>query len=90
VDQNTVFWIGGIVAVFVFLDILIVEIRRCVREGRRIARGLAGYAELPIFSLLASTPAELTRLEASLTEIAALLVRARAALAALGIGRART
>ena len=88
-DQNTVFWIGGIVAVFVFVDILIVEIRRCVREGRRIAQRIAGYADLPIVSLAAATPAELVRLEASLSEIASLLVRARAALGALGIGRAR-
>ena len=88
-DQNTVFWIGGIVAAFVFVDILIVEIRRCLREGQRIVRRIAGYADLPIVSLAAATPAELVRLEASLTEIAALLVRARAALAALGIGRTR-
>ena len=86
-DETTVFWIGGLVAAFVFLDILIVEIRRAFREARRIVDRVAGYADLPIVSLLASTPAELTRLDQSLAEITALLARARAALAVLGISR---
>jgi len=40
-DQTTVFWIAGAVAVFVFVDILIVEFRRAFREARRIAKRLA-------------------------------------------------
>ncbi len=48
-------WIGTIVAVLVFLDLLFVELRRVFREGKRIVRRLGGYTELPIFSLLAAS-----------------------------------
>jgi hypothetical protein len=41
-DQSTVFWIAGAVAAFVFIDVLIVEIRRSIREARRIVTRLAG------------------------------------------------
>ncbi len=53
-DQTTVFWIAGAVAAFVFIDVLIAEIRRSIREARRIAQRIAGYADLPIVSLAAS------------------------------------
>jgi len=87
VDENTVFWIGGAVAAFVFVDVLIVEIRRCLREARRIGSRLAAYVDLPVVTLASEAQRDLTRLLHALEEMAALLDRARIALAALGFGR---
>jgi hypothetical protein len=86
-DQTTVFWISGAVAVFVFVDVLIVELRRCIREGRRIAQRLGAYADLPIVSLAAAVPYDLERLAGALEKIAALLLRGKAALRVLGFVR---
>ena len=86
-DQTTVFWIAGAVAAFVFVDVLIVEVRRCIREARRIAQRLSGYADLPIVSLAAAVPYDIERLGRALDAIAPLLVRGKTALGTLGIGR---
>jgi hypothetical protein len=89
VDQTTVFWIAGAVAAFVFVDVLIVELRRCLREGRRIADRLVAYADLPIFSVVAGVPHEAERLVRAFESIAPLIVRGKTALVALGIARER-
>lgn len=86
-DETTVFWIGGAVAVFVFVDVLIVEMRRCVREARRIGSRVAAYADLPIVTVASEAQHDLTRLLRAFEAMAALLDRARVALAALGFGR---
>ena len=77
------FWIGAVVAVLVFLDLLFVELRRVLREGTRIARRLAGYADLPIFSLLAASGDDAERIGRAIEALTPLLERAQSALAVL-------
>jgi hypothetical protein len=83
VDPIVLIRIGAAILAIVFLDLLVVELRRIVREGRRLAERIAGYAELPLFSLIEATAFDVERLEASLSAIALLVPRARAALVAL-------
>lgn len=78
-----VVWVAVAVAVLVFLDVLVVELRRCARELGTIRRRIAAYRDLPIVSLAASAPADVSRAAAALAAIPPLLARAEAALAAL-------
>jgi hypothetical protein len=89
VDRSTVLWIAAIVAALVFLDLLIVEVRRIVRELRRIRRRVAAYGELPIVSLAATAPADVERLVIALDRIPPLAARAEAALIALRLVKPR-
>jgi hypothetical protein len=82
-DPTGVTWIALAVAVIVFLDLLFVELRRCVREAKRIATRLSAYAELPVFSLLATTEHDVSRLTAALETIPVLIERAQAAVAVI-------
>ena len=83
-------WVGAVIVVVVFLDALFVEIRRAVREGKRLMRRLQGYAELPLFALLATAAADAERLERAFDDLPALLDRARQAwTVVLTFGRVR-
>jgi hypothetical protein len=82
-DRSGMLWIGLIVAVLVFLDLLFVEVRRVVREGRRIVRRLAGYVELPLFTQLAASEGDLERIARSVDALVSLTERGQAALAVL-------
>lgn len=86
-DHETIAWIGAAIAVLVYLDLLSVEIRRVVREGKRVAARLGAYADLPIFSLLAAAERDVERIDAALPKIAAGLLKVKAALTALRRGR---
>jgi hypothetical protein len=82
-DRSGVMWIGAAVAALVFLDLLFVELRRCVREAKRIAARLQGYTELPIFSLIAAAEHDVERIAQASEEIPLLLERAALAIATL-------
>ena len=84
-EGSTIVWIAGIVLAFVFVDVLLVEIRRCMREGKRLARRIAAYADLPIIALLAAGSDDLMRIAAAVERVPELVVRAETALAALGL-----
>ena len=75
------------VAAFVFVDVLFVELRRCVGEVNRIARRVSAYGDLPIVSLAATATLDAARLAASVQRIGALLVAGEAALVDLKVLR---
>jgi hypothetical protein len=82
-DRSIVVWIGTIVVVLVFLDLLFVELRRVFREGKRLANRLAAYAELPIISRLATGERDVERILAAVGALAVLMERAQRAIAVL-------
>jgi hypothetical protein len=82
-DQSGVLWIGAIVAVLVFVDLLFVELRRVLREAKRILTRLEGYADLPIFALLAASERDVERIVAAIDAVAPLVERGQTAVAVL-------
>jgi hypothetical protein len=76
VDPTTIGWIGAGIAGLIFLDALFVELRRALREGKRLATRLAGYAELPIFAQVATMEGDADRLVRALDALAPLMERA--------------
>ena len=82
-DRSGLMWIGVAVAALVFLDVLFVELRRCAREAKRIGARLQGYAELPIFSLIAVAEHDVDRIAQASEDIPRLLERAAVAIATL-------
>ena len=76
-------WVGLIVAVLIFLDLLFNELRKMAREGGRIAKRLSGYGELPIVSLLASGGNDIERISRASEELTLLYVRGQIAIATL-------
>jgi hypothetical protein len=78
-DRSGVLWIGVAVAVIVFLDLLFVEVRRSVREAKRLVSRLGAYGDLPLFSLLAASEHDMARLMAALDTLPVLLERAQRA-----------
>jgi hypothetical protein len=82
-DPSGLVWIGSIVAVLIFLDLLFVELRRIFREGKRLAVRLAAYAELPILDLIAASENDLERIARAIDALASLLARTNAALESL-------
>jgi len=82
-DQPGVVWVGAVVAVLVFLDLLFVELRRVFREAKRIVTRLQAYAELPIFSLLAASEHDLERITGAIDAVTPLVERGQAAVAVL-------
>lgn len=86
-DPSTVLGIAAVVAAFVFVDILFVELRRCVRELNRIARRVSAYGELPIVSLAATATLDAARLGASVQRFGELLGAGEAALTELKVLR---
>jgi hypothetical protein len=80
-DRSGMLWIGLIVVVLIFLDLLFVEVRRIVREGKRIVTRLAGFGELPIFVQLAAGERDLERIVRAIDALTPLLERGQAAFA---------
>jgi hypothetical protein len=80
-DGSGIVWVGAIVAVLVFLDLLFVELRRAFREGKRIVRRLEAYGELPILSLVATSERDVERIVRAIDEVPPLIERARRAVA---------
>ncbi len=76
-------WIGTIVAVLVFLDLLFVELRRAFREAKRLMTRVEGYTELPIFAQLATTERDVDRIMRAVDAVAPLVERAQRALGVL-------
>jgi hypothetical protein len=79
-DGSSMVWVGAIVALLVFLDLLFVELRRAFREGKRIARRLAGYGELPVLSLLATSQHDVERIVRAIDAVPPLIERAERAI----------
>jgi hypothetical protein len=82
-DPSGLVWIGTIVAVLIFLDLLFVELRRIFREGKRLALRLAAYPELPILDLIASSEHDIERIVRAIDALASLFARMNAALESL-------
>jgi len=82
-DPSGLLWIGSIVAVLIFLDLLFVELRRMYREGKRLVVRLAAYAELPVFDLIAASERDIDRIVRATDALAMLLARTNAALESL-------
>ena len=82
-DRTAVAWVGVAVAALVFADLLFVEIRRIVRELKRIDKRLKGYSELPILSLAAAASSDVDRITAAADEVAVLIARGQLAIAQL-------
>jgi hypothetical protein len=82
-DQPGVLWIGVVVAVLVFLDLLFVELRRVYREAKRIFTRLEAYAELPILSLLAASEHDVERITGAIDAVTPLVERGQVAVAVL-------
>jgi hypothetical protein len=74
-DRSGIMWIGVAVVVLVFLDLLFVELRRGVREAKRIVLRLQGYTELPLFSLMENAGNDVERIASASDEIASLIER---------------
>jgi hypothetical protein len=89
-DASMVVKVAVAVAVLIFLDALFVELRSAAREAKRLVSRLGAYAELPIFSLLATSEHDGERLNVALEAIPPLLERAACALAVVrSLGRER-
>lgn len=86
-DPSTLVLIGIAVALFVYLDILFVELRRGYREASRLLARVAAYAELPVVAAAAKSTDDLSRLAAAVEAVPELAARAEAALATLGVRR---
>jgi hypothetical protein len=82
-DRSAVTWVGLAVVALVFLDLLFVEVRRIVREAKRIASRLHGYTELPVFSLMAAAGSDVERINSAADEIPLLIGRGQRAIAVL-------
>jgi len=83
VNQSAIGWIALAIAVFVYLDLLFVELRRMYREGKRIVTRVLAYAELPVVERLDRAADDAERLARALEAIDPLLDRGRAALAVI-------
>ncbi len=76
-------WIATAVAALVFLDLLFVELRRSLREAKRIVTRIDAYATLPIFSLCAASERDVARIVSAVDAVAPLVERGQAAFAVL-------
>ena len=82
-DRSGMLWIGAIVVVLVFLDLLFVELRRALREAKRIVKRLEGYGELPVLSMLATSEGDVERIVRAIDAAPPLIERAQRALGVL-------
>jgi hypothetical protein len=82
-NQSTIGLIALVVAVFVYLDLLFVELRRMGREGKRIVTRVMAYADLPVVGLAARAGDDVERLGRALEAVSPLLERGGAALATI-------
>ncbi len=87
-NPSAIGWIVLAIAVFVYLDLLFVEVRRIVREATRIVKRLIAYADLPIIAQAARSGDDVERLTLALDAVGPLLDRGRAALAVIRDPRA--
>ncbi len=79
-DQSAIGWIALAIAVFVYLDLLFVEVRRIYREGARIVRRLIAYADLPVVRQAARAGDDVERLTLALEALGPLIERGREAI----------
>jgi hypothetical protein len=82
-DRSGVLWIGVVVAVLVFLDLLFVELRRVLREAKRIVTRLEAYVELPIFMSMAASERDVERIVGAIDAFEPLVERGQAAIGVL-------
>ncbi len=82
-NQSAIGWIALAIAVFVYLDLLFVELRRIVREGKRIVTRLIAYADLPVIAQAERAGDDAERLASALDAVGPLLDRGRLALATI-------
>jgi len=82
-DPSGLVWIGSIVAVLIFLDLLFVELRRIFREGKRLVARLVTYADLPIFNLIAACEGDIERIVRAIDALVSLADRTKTALESL-------
>jgi hypothetical protein len=83
VNQTAIGWIALAIAVFVYLDLLFVELRRIAREGLRIAKRLGAYADLPVIAQAERAGDDVERISRALEQVSPLLERAQGALTAI-------
>jgi hypothetical protein len=82
-DQTKIGWIAFAVALFVYLDLLFVELRRMGREGRRIVTRVMAYADLPVVAQAARAGDDAEQLGRALEAVTPLLERGSVALATI-------
>ncbi len=82
-NQSAIGWIALAIAVFVYLDLLFVELRRIGREGLRIVKRVAAYGDLPVIAQAGRTGDDVERLAVALERVAPLMARAQTALVAI-------
>lgn len=82
-DQSAIGWIALAIAVFVYLDLLFVELRRIYREGARIVSRLVAYADLPVVRQAARAGDDVERLTVALEAVGPLIERGREAIEAI-------
>ena len=87
-NQFAIGWIALAIALVVFLDLLFVEVRRAVREAKRIVTRISAYADLPVLAQAARVGTDVDRIAFAADRIAPLLERGRAAIAAIREPRA--
>ena len=90
-NQSAIGWIALAIAVFVFLDLLIVELRRIVREGGRIVARVIAYGDLPVVDRATRAGDDVERISCALERVAPLVTRGQRALARIRdpLGRAQ-
>jgi hypothetical protein len=88
-NQSAIGWIALAIAVFVYLDLLVVELRRVAREGGRIISRVIAYGDLPVVAQAAKAGDDLERLALAVERVAPLLERGRAAIDAIRHPRER-
>ncbi len=82
-DRTGIMWIGVVVVALIFLDVLFFELRRAVREAKRIVTRLQGYTELPLFSLLPAAGTDIERIGTASAELSLLIERGTLAVATI-------
>jgi hypothetical protein len=80
VDQSALGWIIPAIAIVVFLDLLVVELRRVAREGMRIVTRVLAWGDLPVLAQAGRAGDDLERIALAIDQVSPLLERARVAL----------
>ncbi len=82
-DRSGIMWIGVAVVALIFLDVLFFEVRRAIREAKRLVTRLQGYTELPLFSLMTNAGNDVERIGTASGELALLIERGTLAVATI-------
>jgi hypothetical protein len=82
-NQSSIGWIALAIAVFVYLDLLFVELRRIGREGKRIVMRVIAYGDLPVIAQAERAGDDVDRIARALDAAPLLIDRARLALATI-------